>query len=77
MSNTTFTPPRQARIIDSKYQQFGSTLARMGLVKQEFRAVGETLDRSQVFVHPEDVSLLPNGEPLAIRRDIVEFPSEE
>lgn len=73
----TFTPPKKARIIDSKYHQFDSTLARMGLAKPEFRAVGETRDKSQVFVHPDDINLPSNGGDFAIRRDIVQFLPDE
>ena len=75
MSNIPFDPPRQARIISSKYPQYSATLATMGLRGPAFRAVGETSDGS-IFVHPEDLSR-PVERPVIIRRDIVELVEPE
>lgn len=71
---TTFNPPRKARVIDAKFRQHGSVLMRMGLAKQEFRAVGE--ENGNIVVHPDDLSS-SKEESFTLRRDIVEFPSEE
>ena len=66
--------PRRARIISSKYIQFGPGLARLGLLNQQFRAEGE--DSGSVVVHAEDFRPNASIEQRKIRKDIVEFLPE-
>lgn len=65
-----FESPRKARVVDLKFKLYGDVLARMGLARQEFLAVGE--ENGNIVVHPDDVI---SGKNLrTLRRDIVEFP---
>ncbi len=75
MNNVIFASPKSARITDLKYAQYSDAFARMGLTKQTFRAVGQTEDERQVFVHPDDVAVSVK-EPLSVRRDMLEFTEE-
>jgi len=65
--------PRQARVRDVKWNQFGHQLRQMGLAGQEFHAVNA--DEGQVTVDPSDLSK-SKGEPFTLRRDLVEFVGE-
>lgn len=69
-----YNPPRQARVKDDKFRQFGNSLARMGLVKPDFRATGE--ENGNIVVDPKDLSF-PPSKPFTLRRDIVEFVQDE
>ena len=76
MNNVSFDPPRQARIKGPVFVLRCETLKRMGLLRQEFRAVEQTPDGSKVIVHRGDLSpSAPN--PFPLRSDIVEFTTEE
>ena len=75
MNNIPFDPPKQARIISSKYSRHSAALATMGLRGPAFRAVGETSD-GNIFVHPEDLAWSVEH-PVTIRRDIVELVEPE
>lgn len=76
MSDTRSAPIRQARIFDHKFSQYKHVLAeRMGLAKQEFRAL-ESKERDQLIIHPDDLSR-PFDHPVTIRKDLVQFVDEE
>lgn len=68
-------PPKQVRIRDAVYSRFAATLTRIGLPRQEFRVVEEGDD--VVVVDPRDLSSPSKDGPFFIRRDIIEFPTEE
>ena len=65
-----YNPPRQARVNDQTFRQFGLSLSLRGLASQEFRAIGESEDHSVVY-HGDPKN------PRPLRKDIVEFPPEE
>ncbi len=71
MNITPFNPPRLAKIKDEQYARRSDVLKGMGLLTQNFRAIGQT-DVGQAVVHQEDL-VQPTSNPFTLRGDIVEF----
>ena len=65
-----FSEPRKAQITDRAYIKYSRSFAQMGLKTQRFRAIDEQDGR--VYIHPDDAQR-GSGEPLSVRRDVVEF----
>lgn len=73
MSHFVFSTPVAARIKDAKYTQFKDALARMGLSKPEFQAVGVTEDGTKVIPYPESLDLSGDAIATPINARLVDF----